>query len=56
MHDNFQNYLMWSNQICSSTNDLSNYWHFDAGWKNGQQPPVYPAILGGDTNRLLKSG
>ena len=51
MHDDFYNYVVWiwggTTNICSLTN---NFWHFQAGWTNGQTQ-ISPTDLG--TNSIV---
>jgi hypothetical protein len=44
IHQNYKDYVMWGDQICSDTNYI---WHFEAAWKDGQSlGPIYPTVLG----------
>jgi hypothetical protein len=44
IHQDYQTYLQWNGTLCSSTN---NYWHFEAGWKATNVPPIQHVNFGG---------
>jgi hypothetical protein len=46
VHQNYQTWVTWKGVPCSGTN---NFWHVEAGWKNGQSPPIQPTSLGTNT-------